>query len=660
MVEFLQLILLLLAIALALATARSGHDIQPSPLVGLVRRFSAKQGLVVASIGLSSFLGCLGVACFLHEPVPRVPDEFSYLLLGDTFASGRVSNPAPSLPEFFETLDVLVRPVYLSKYFPAQGVFLALGEKLTGHVAVGVWLSSAFACAAVCWMLQAWVGPMGALFGGILMMAQLGIYSYWSQTYWGGMPAALGGALFFCAARRLWTHFKWQNALWLGAGLVILAASRPLEGVLASIPTTMVFLVRILREKQWKTTALWRNLVLPAGIVLLLGSAALATYNLKTTGLVWKPPYILHEEQYQESPPFIFMAIRPPLTYGNPWLAYNYHVREMRLYALQRTPARFTRLMTRKLATWWIFYCGVLLTAPLVLPGLLMRGRIRWLQLAVLTGLVIMGSVYIPTSTSECAVIDLLGLAQIALLWVVFDDFWERIAIVTLGLLLLDTLFVKVPFPHYSAPTVCLMLFLQVQGVRRIWHWSRQASLTTVGASRTERRRAAHAHAKGKGQILFPWRGLAFLLPLICAISLAIRIEARVAGWSEDPHGQDRNSLLLNDWSVRRAELGDWLKKQTEPQLVFVHYTEHHIVGFEWVYNGADLRGAQVIWAHDLGAEHNRLLIHELQGRKIWLVNADDKMPQLVPYSETAVTGNATPADPKTSREQDSSEWKME
>lgn len=91
MVEFLQLILLLLAIALALATARSGHDIQPSPLVGLVRRFSAKQGLVVASIGLSSFLGCLGVACFLHEPVPRVPDEFSYLLLGDTFASGAVA-----------------------------------------------------------------------------------------------------------------------------------------------------------------------------------------------------------------------------------------------------------------------------------------------------------------------------------------------------------------------------------------------------------------------------------------------------------------------------------------------------------------------------------------------------------------------------------------
>jgi hypothetical protein len=76
MVEFLQLVLLLLAIAVSLATARSGHDARPSGLVALVRRFAAKQGLVVAAIGCTSFLGCLGVAAYLHEPVPRIPDEF--------------------------------------------------------------------------------------------------------------------------------------------------------------------------------------------------------------------------------------------------------------------------------------------------------------------------------------------------------------------------------------------------------------------------------------------------------------------------------------------------------------------------------------------------------------------------------------------------------
>jgi len=66
-------------------------------------------------------------------------------------------------------------------------------------------------------------------------------------------------------------------------------------------------------------------------VVSVSSGTALATYNLKTTGLVWKPPYVLHEEQYQESPPFIFMAMRPPLTYGNPWLAYNYFQRRIKV-----------------------------------------------------------------------------------------------------------------------------------------------------------------------------------------------------------------------------------------------------------------------------------------------------------------------------------------
>jgi len=38
------------------------------------------------------------------------------------------------------------------------------------------------------------------------MALQYGIYSYWSQTYWGGMVAALGGALVFGAARRHAKH----------------------------------------------------------------------------------------------------------------------------------------------------------------------------------------------------------------------------------------------------------------------------------------------------------------------------------------------------------------------------------------------------------------------------------------------------------------------
>src|ERR1700690_137268 len=128
-----------------------------------------------------TFFGCLAIAFILHGPLPRTLDEFSYVLIGDTLAQGHLANPAPPLPELFDTFHVLVRPVYASKYFPAQGLFLALGEKLTGRPAVGIWLGSALACAATTWMLQAWLGSGWGLLGGFLMIVQYGVFSYWRR-----------------------------------------------------------------------------------------------------------------------------------------------------------------------------------------------------------------------------------------------------------------------------------------------------------------------------------------------------------------------------------------------------------------------------------------------------------------------------------------------
>src|SRR6266704_3983502 len=126
MVEFLDLLLLVLALALASAFALGAG----APGLRTFRR-------VKWSVAPAVFLGCVLIAVILHEPVPRIHDEFSYALMGDTLAHGHVANAAPPLPEFFDTFHVFVHPVYASKYFPAQGIFLAVGERLTGHPAVG-------------------------------------------------------------------------------------------------------------------------------------------------------------------------------------------------------------------------------------------------------------------------------------------------------------------------------------------------------------------------------------------------------------------------------------------------------------------------------------------------------------------------------------------
>lgn len=123
----------------------------------VVRRIHKGFSIFTASIVALTFGACVIIAVLLHEPVPRTHDEFSYALLGETLASGHVSTPPPPVSEFFDTFHVLTRPVYASKYFPAQGIFLALGDRLTGHPAVGVWLSSALTAAATIWMLQAWI-----------------------------------------------------------------------------------------------------------------------------------------------------------------------------------------------------------------------------------------------------------------------------------------------------------------------------------------------------------------------------------------------------------------------------------------------------------------------------------------------------------------------
>src|SRR5262249_8796692 len=195
-----------------------------------IGRLASRKGLAVVAVGALALVGRAALIPFLptHEPV--VTDEFSYLLAGDTFASGRVTNPTHPMWKHFETIHVLQQPTYMSMYPPAQGLALAAGVKLAGHPWVGVYLSAVLMSAAICWMLQGWLPPRWALIGGLLAVLRLGLFGYWMNSYWGGAPAAIGGALTLGALPRMMKHLKLSLTLIMGAGAAILAASRPYEG----------------------------------------------------------------------------------------------------------------------------------------------------------------------------------------------------------------------------------------------------------------------------------------------------------------------------------------------------------------------------------------------------------------------------------------------
>jgi hypothetical protein len=273
--------------------------------------------LIVALMPVTLRLGCLIVSPI---PAPGIADEFSYLLASDTFAHERLTNPTHPMWIYFETIHVNQLPTYMSKYPPAQGVILAIGQ-LLGHPWIGVLLSVSLMCVAVFWMLGGWLPQRWAFLGALLVALRLGVLSYWINSYWGGAIPAMGGALVMGAIPRLIRLYRVRDAIFFAAGVSLLANSRPFEGSILFLSAVVLLVSVFGRNNPTGVKRFARRIVsLPVISIASLTILFMGYYNWRATNNPLLFPYTVNDRMYSATPHFIWQRSAPPLHSPNPQL----------------------------------------------------------------------------------------------------------------------------------------------------------------------------------------------------------------------------------------------------------------------------------------------------------------------------------------------------
>jgi hypothetical protein len=419
-----ELVLMLAFAAVGLARSRMPRG---SSGFGSIERWfdrlAKRRRLSVFAVGLAVVLIRAALIPVLGIPEPAVHDEFSYLLAADTFAHGRLTNPPHPMWLHFESFHIIQHPTYMSIYPPAEGLALALGERL-GHPWLGQLLITAAMCSGLCWMLQGWLPSGWALLGGVLAVLRLGILSYWINGYWSASVVALGGALVLGALPRLKRHAHWREAAWMTLGLVILANSRPYEGFVLGVTVACAMLIWLFGKRRPPLAIALRRVVAPIAIILGLAAVADGYYNFRVTGSSLLMPYVVDHAAYGYAPFFLVQKPRPEPTYHHAVMR-EFYEDDFRAYQAKITLAGYLRFKEESFWVSWAFYLGPALTIPfLALPWIIRDRRMRFPLLA--------GAFF------------LVGLS-------------------------IETWFL----PHYLAPAISLLYLILLQGMRhlRVWRW---------------------------------------------------------------------------------------------------------------------------------------------------------------------------------------------
>jgi hypothetical protein len=312
--------------------------------------------------------------------------------------------------EFFESTYILQHPTYASRFPPAQGIVMALGQLLFGHPWFGVWLSAGLLAAALCWALQGWLPPGWALLGAFIGL-DLCLFSYWMNSFWGSAVAAIGGALVTGAWVRIVRAKQLRYAWLFGIAAVIVILARPFEGLLFIVPALIAL------GMADRTARVW----LPIIITDILGASWLAYDNYRVTGHPLRLPYREYYQQYETVPPF---SIIPTSTTPRTFRHFVLESRNRETYERARS---WHVLIDRPLD--WLtllrYYYGNLIWLLPVAVFILALWRSRRTRFALILTAII-------------------GAASLIEVW------W---------------------YPHYGAPFLAALLILLVQSMRYLRQW---------------------------------------------------------------------------------------------------------------------------------------------------------------------------------------------
>lgn len=370
------------AVALGWPNVASGFFQRIERVFGALAR---RRGLAVVVVGLADLLLRLAILPICPVPRPFVPDDFSFLLAANTFASGRLTNPTPAMWTHFESIHISMQPSYMSMYFPAQGVLLAAGKVLAGHAWFGVLCAGALMCAMICWMLQAWLPPSWALLGGILAILRLGLFSCWVNSYHTAGPiAATAGALVLGSLPRLLKVPRLRYTVLLTIGVILLATTRPYEGLLLCLPAGAVLGRWLLfGGNRPDAAAVLRIASIPIILVLAAG-AGMAYYNHRVFGSAFTLPYTVNRNTYAMAPYFVWQSARPEPAYHHEVMRRFYYENELAALQDFHSLGGFLHQTSLKFARGVLFFSGIALLLPLLMfPNVLRDRRTRFLLLCV-------------------------------------------------------------------------------------------------------------------------------------------------------------------------------------------------------------------------------------------------------------------------------------